>query len=61
MAKKTRAENPVVGLVQMTCDEQPARNLKKAIARIGEAVAIVSVAATEPEPDAPPDDDLPEG
>jgi N-carbamoylputrescine amidase len=37
MAKKVRAENPVVGLVQMTCDEKPEKNLKKALARIGEA------------------------
>jgi N-carbamoylputrescine amidase len=29
--------NPVVGLVQMTCDEKPDRNLKKAIDRIGDA------------------------
>jgi N-carbamoylputrescine amidase len=34
---RTSSGLPVVGLVQMTCDEQPARNLKKAIARIGEA------------------------
>jgi N-carbamoylputrescine amidase len=34
---RTSSGQPVVGLVQMTCDEQPARNLKKAIARIGEA------------------------
>ena len=27
----------VVGLVQMTCDVKPERNLKKALARIGEA------------------------
>ena len=32
-----------------------------ALARIGEAVALLAVAAPEPEPDAPPDDDLPEG
>jgi N-carbamoylputrescine amidase len=37
MAKKRTTGNPVVGLVQMTCDEKPDRNLKKAIARIGEA------------------------
>ena len=37
MAKKKARSNPVVGLVQMTCDEKPERNLKKAIARIGEA------------------------
>ena len=37
MAKKPRAENPVVGLVQMTCDPKPERNLKKALARIGDA------------------------
>ena len=37
MAKKRLAANPVVGLVQMSCDARPDRNLKKAIARIGEA------------------------
>jgi N-carbamoylputrescine amidase len=37
MAKKRTSGNPVVGLVQMTCDEKPDRNLKKAIARIGDA------------------------
>jgi N-carbamoylputrescine amidase len=36
MAKK-RSANPVVGLVQMSCDERPDRNLKKAISRIGDA------------------------
>ena len=37
MAKKRSAGNPVVGLVQMTCDEKPDRNLKKALARIEDA------------------------
>jgi N-carbamoylputrescine amidase len=37
MAKTRTSGNPVVGLVQMTCDEKPDRNLKKAIARIGDA------------------------
>ena len=38
MAKKKEASsNPVVGLVQMTCSPDPAKNLKKAISRIGEA------------------------
>jgi N-carbamoylputrescine amidase len=37
MAKKRTAGNPVVGLVQMTCDEKPDRNLKKALARIEDA------------------------
>jgi N-carbamoylputrescine amidase len=37
MATKSRTERPVVGLVQMTCDEKPERNLKKALARIGDA------------------------
>jgi N-carbamoylputrescine amidase len=36
MAKK-RSPNPIVGLVQMSCDERPDRNLKKAISRIGDA------------------------
>jgi N-carbamoylputrescine amidase len=37
MAKKRVAGNPVVGLVQMSCDIKPEPNLKKALARIGEA------------------------
>jgi len=37
MAKKRASENPVVGLVQMSCDVKPDRNLKKAIARIEDA------------------------
>ena len=37
MAKKKASSNPVVGLVQMTCSPDPAKNLKKAISRIGEA------------------------
>ena len=35
--KKPKNSNPVVGLVQMTCSTDPAKNLKKAISRIGEA------------------------
>jgi N-carbamoylputrescine amidase len=34
---RTAPGQSVVGLVQMTCDVKPERNLKKAIARIGEA------------------------
>ena len=38
MAKKKKStSNPVVGLVQMTCSPDPAKNLKKAISRIGDA------------------------
>jgi N-carbamoylputrescine amidase len=38
MAKtRTKHANPVVGLVQMTCDVDPKKNLKKALKRIGEA------------------------
>lgn len=37
MATKPRSVNPVVGLVQMSCTEKPDHNLKKAIARIGDA------------------------
>jgi N-carbamoylputrescine amidase len=39
MKKKptTRTDNPVVGLVQMTCDERPEKNLKKALERIDDA------------------------
>ncbi len=39
MSKKRGAagRNPVVGLVQMTCDERPDKNLKKAIDRIDRA------------------------
>jgi N-carbamoylputrescine amidase len=33
----TRTDNPVVGLVQMTCDERPEKNLKKALERIDDA------------------------
>jgi N-carbamoylputrescine amidase len=32
-----KPSNPVVGLVQMTCGADPAKNLKKALARIGDA------------------------
>ena len=34
---RTASGQNVVGLVQMTCDAEPEKNLKKAIARIGEA------------------------
>ena len=37
MAKKVKADTVSVGLVQMSCDQSPQANLKKAIARIGEA------------------------
>ena len=37
MPKKNRSNSVKVGLIQMTCDLDPARNLKKAINRIGEA------------------------
>jgi N-carbamoylputrescine amidase len=39
MSKKAAAttRNPVVGLVQMTCDEKPEKNLKKALDRIDAA------------------------
>jgi len=37
MAKKAKSNTVNVGLVQMSCDPKPERNLKKAIARIGEA------------------------
>ena len=37
MAKKKTTSNPVLGLVQMSCSPDPDKNLKKAIARIGEA------------------------
>jgi N-carbamoylputrescine amidase len=37
MVKKAAANTVQVGLVQMSCDEKPDANLKKAIARIGEA------------------------
>ncbi|HEV7682744.1 MAG TPA: carbon-nitrogen hydrolase [Pyrinomonadaceae bacterium] len=37
MAKKSKSTIVKVGLVQMSCDPKPAVNLKKAIARIGEA------------------------
>jgi N-carbamoylputrescine amidase len=36
-SKKKTTENPVVGLVQMTCDERPEKNLKKALERIDDA------------------------
>jgi N-carbamoylputrescine amidase len=37
MPGKSKANSVAVGLVQMSCDPQPAVNLKKAIARVGEA------------------------
>ena len=41
MAKKKQPAgqggNPVVGLVQMSCDERPDKNLKKALERIDDA------------------------
>jgi N-carbamoylputrescine amidase len=37
MAKKAKSNIVKVGLIQMSCDQKPAANLKKAIARIGEA------------------------
>src|SRR5437870_5919134 len=37
MPKKAKSNNVKVGLVQMSCDQKPDANLKKAIARIGEA------------------------
>ena len=37
MAKKVKADSVALGLVQMSCGLEPEANLKKAIARIGEA------------------------
>src|SRR6266566_5267494 len=37
MPKKQQANKTTVGLVQMSCEQKPATNLKKAIARIGDA------------------------
>src|SRR5260370_6797640 len=37
MAKKSKSDIVKVGLVQMSCDPKPEANLKKAIARIGDA------------------------
>ena len=37
MAKKAKSNIVKVGLVQMSCDQKPEANLKKAIARIGDA------------------------
>ena len=37
MPKKTKSNIVKVGLIQMSCDQDPDKNLKKAIARIGEA------------------------
>ncbi|HYV00445.1 MAG TPA: nitrilase-related carbon-nitrogen hydrolase, partial [Pyrinomonadaceae bacterium] len=37
MAKKSKSNIVKVGLVQMSCDPKPGANLKKAIARIGDA------------------------
>lgn len=37
MPKQAKSHNVNVGLIQMSCDEKPERNLRKAIARIGNA------------------------
>src|SRR5688500_8500522 len=37
MPKKKNKNRVKVGLIQMSCDQDPDKNLKKAIARIGEA------------------------
>ena len=37
MPKKAKTNIVKVGLIQMSCDQKPETNLKKAIARIGEA------------------------
>src|SRR5687767_15243852 len=37
MPKKNNSNRVKVGLIQMSCDQNPDKNLKKAIARIGEA------------------------
>lgn len=37
MPKKTKSNSVTVGLVQMSCDEKPELNFKKAVSRIGEA------------------------
>jgi N-carbamoylputrescine amidase len=37
MPRKQRSDSVTVGLVQMNCDQKPENNLKKAIARIGQA------------------------
>jgi len=37
MPKKVNADVVTIGLVQMSCDQSPEANMKKAIARIGEA------------------------
>src|ERR1700682_5280260 len=37
MPKKAKSRIVKVGLIQMSCDQKPEANLKKAIARIGEA------------------------
>ncbi|MDQ2936079.1 MAG: carbon-nitrogen hydrolase [Acidobacteriota bacterium] len=37
MPKKSKSNSVKVGLIQMSCDQKPESNLKKAIARIGEA------------------------
>ena len=39
MAKKSKSHIVKVGLVQMSCDPKPEANLKKAIARIGDAAS----------------------
>src|ERR1044072_3083034 len=37
MPKRAKSNTIKVGLIQMTCDQDPAKNLKKAITRVGEA------------------------
>ena len=37
MPKKAKSNTVKVGLIQMSCDERPEANFKKAVARIGEA------------------------
>ncbi|MFN2492241.1 MAG: carbon-nitrogen hydrolase [Pyrinomonadaceae bacterium] len=37
MPKKTKSNSIKVGLIQMSCDQKPEANLKKAISRIGDA------------------------
>ena len=37
MAKKSKSNSVTVGLVQMSCEERPELNFKKAVSRIGEA------------------------
>src|SRR4030095_3569535 len=37
MPKKLKSNTVKVGLIQMSCDERPEANFKKAVSRIGEA------------------------